>query len=172
MNCKPLKLLTLALIYLLQLVYSNFSIEGAGGYDGAKLGTSPFDLPRCCPIDHHGFLLGPFVSLLGEGSNSLVTADSGETSASPIKAHIVDDDVGRQFSKYIYTSLLIHSNKWWLLYLISTYDKMQVMVTIPLTWSKWFDFQCLIHLIKDYTHTSQVILWDRTIGSAGLEDGN
>ena len=41
----PLILLTLSFVGLLAFVYPYLSVEGTCGNDGAKLGSSPFDLP-------------------------------------------------------------------------------------------------------------------------------
>lgn len=44
-NQAPLILLSIAFVGFFAFVYSDLSIEGTGGYDGAKFRSGPFDFP-------------------------------------------------------------------------------------------------------------------------------
>lgn len=104
----PLIFLPLPFISLFQLINPDLSINWTGGYDGAKLRPSPLDFPGRGSLNFDDSIVNPFVSFFDENPDEFVTASSCESSPSPVKAHVVDNDVGREISNAVDVYLRNH----------------------------------------------------------------
>lgn len=95
MHGNPLCLFAFTLLDLFKLVDSNLGIKGAGSDDDAILRTCPPDFPRCSSLDIEYLIFHPLIAFLDKSPDGLIAADCGQSTSSPIKAHVIYDDIGR-----------------------------------------------------------------------------
>lgn len=100
-DCAPLILFTLSPISFFQLVNAYLSIYRASSNDGSELGSGPFDFPSRGPWYLDDCIVNPFLAFFGENTEYFIAAGGGESPASPVKAHVMYNDVGREIPNAI-----------------------------------------------------------------------